>query len=227
MATIFGPGGELLSAGIALPGSTPFGFPTVVLSSIGGIQLDAVLQETHRFENLVTQYPVESGATITDHIINKPLCLEMDGRLTDTPLSLVASLGAGAAGFGAQGLGGTGVASAAAASAAASALGSITPGASKDAAISLVQLWKQASTFAVITGLAMYVNMTFEHLEFPREPNNGRSIRVRARLRQILTVQSLKVSAATVDPSVAAQAAPTLSKGPVPTQPAQTIPGGS
>jgi len=105
MATIFGPGGELLSAGIALPGSTPFGFPTVVLSSIGGIQLDAVLQETHRFENLVTQYPVESGATITDHIINKPLCLEMDGRLTDTPLSLVASLGAGAAGFGAQGLG--------------------------------------------------------------------------------------------------------------------------
>lgn len=47
--------------------------------SIGGITMDCFVTETHIRTSQLTQYPIEDGATISDHIINNPIELEVTG----------------------------------------------------------------------------------------------------------------------------------------------------
>lgn len=58
--------------------------------SIGGIELDAVINETHTSEVEVTSNPVELGADITDHSIIKPKRIQITAQVSDTPLGLAA-----------------------------------------------------------------------------------------------------------------------------------------
>jgi hypothetical protein len=49
--------------------------------SIGSIELDASISETHSFESIVPEYPVEDGTVITDTYSNKPpRCFRYSGR---------------------------------------------------------------------------------------------------------------------------------------------------
>lgn len=59
-------------------------------SNIGGIFLDATLSEDHQYNSRVTNYPVEDGRIISDHIINEPETLQITGIVSDTPLSILA-----------------------------------------------------------------------------------------------------------------------------------------
>ena len=43
--------------------------------SIGTIELDAVTTETHGAEVEITDFPIETGSSITDHVRRKPLTL--------------------------------------------------------------------------------------------------------------------------------------------------------
>ena len=54
---------------------------------IGAVELDAVLSESHSYENSVTSYPVEEGSPITDHVIRKPEEVEINGLVTDSPIN--------------------------------------------------------------------------------------------------------------------------------------------
>lgn len=58
--------------------------------SIGGIQLDAVLSETHNNTVRLTKNPVELGADITDHAIVEPKKIVIVAEVSDTPLGLAA-----------------------------------------------------------------------------------------------------------------------------------------
>lgn len=60
-------------------------------SNIGGVFLDATLTEDHEYNSRVTNYPVEDGRIISDHIINEPETVQITGVVTDTPLSLLSS----------------------------------------------------------------------------------------------------------------------------------------
>ena len=51
--------------------------------SIGAIELDAVVTETHGAEVEITDFPIETGSTITDHVRRKPLTLAMTVVLSD------------------------------------------------------------------------------------------------------------------------------------------------
>jgi len=53
---------------------------------IGELDIDVAKSEEHRIENEATEFPVESGATITDHVRRKPRGLTVEGVVTDTPL---------------------------------------------------------------------------------------------------------------------------------------------
>lgn len=167
-----------------MPASDYFGRPTTLLSRVGVVHIDAVIEETHRFENLVTEHPVEDGSPRTDHIINLPVKLEMEGRITDTPMTASASLITGAAGLVAGKLGippvlavlGTSI------------LNSRLPGRAKAAYQELVALYQSRNVFKVLTGINEYVNMTFVSLEFPRNASDGRSIRFRASLQEIIVI---------------------------------------
>lgn len=58
-------------------------------ASIGGIQLDAVVNERHGYETDITQFPIEDGAEITDHIRRLPIQLSIDGIISDTPVQVL------------------------------------------------------------------------------------------------------------------------------------------
>lgn len=167
-----------------MPAPDIFGLPTVLLSKISFIQVDAVLDETHTFENLVTEHPVEDGSPRTDHIVNLPVKIEMTGRITDTPSSIAASLTSGAAGVIGKDLG----ISPAAASGIGAVLGATLPGRAKSVYQELVALYEGRETFTVLTGLNEYANMTFTRLEFPRQAKDGRSIRFRAQMKELFIV---------------------------------------
>ena len=167
-----------------MPAHDLFGMPTTVLSKLSLIEIDAVLEETHTFENLVTSHPVEDGSPRTDNIVNLPLKLEMTGRITDTPSSILASLGSGAAGLLGSQLG----LDPAVVSGASSLLGAQLPGRAKGIYQELVALYQTREVFDVLTGLAEYRNMTFTRLEFPRQASDGRSVRFRAQLQELIIV---------------------------------------
>ena len=52
----------------------------------GAIEFDASVTETHDAENEITQFPVESGADITDHIRPQPERITINGVVTNTPI---------------------------------------------------------------------------------------------------------------------------------------------
>jgi len=64
--------------------------PTLIFKKetgkIGVIKLDATLNEDHAFTSEIPQYPVESGADVSDHIIPKPRMVSMRGFVTNSPI---------------------------------------------------------------------------------------------------------------------------------------------
>ena len=58
--------------------------------AIGGIELDAILSESHSNEVTITTNPVELGADITDHAIIQPKKLQILAQVSDTPLGSAA-----------------------------------------------------------------------------------------------------------------------------------------
>lgn len=53
---------------------------------LGGVWLDAVVHEVHTMGNRVTRHPLESGADVVDHIISEPDSVEIECRVTNSPL---------------------------------------------------------------------------------------------------------------------------------------------
>jgi hypothetical protein len=49
-------------------------------------ELDAVTAESHAHAAQVTEFPIESGASINDHVIQKPDAVKLSGIVTNTPL---------------------------------------------------------------------------------------------------------------------------------------------
>ena len=63
-------------------------FKTPVL--IDGLEIDTTLREVHSYRNIVTEYPIESGANITDHVKSLPERLVIDSMTTNTPIVFLA-----------------------------------------------------------------------------------------------------------------------------------------
>ncbi len=56
---------------------------------IGELVLDAIVSERHNFSSEITEHPVESGSVIADHIYNKPISIDLDCIITNTPMTWV------------------------------------------------------------------------------------------------------------------------------------------
>ncbi len=56
---------------------------------IGELELDAIVSERHNFSSEITEHPVESGSVIADHIYNKPISIDLDCIITNTPMTWV------------------------------------------------------------------------------------------------------------------------------------------
>lgn len=54
---------------------------------VGAVELDASIDEIHTSANEITQFPVEKGVAIGDHVRRQPERLQIRGILTDHPVT--------------------------------------------------------------------------------------------------------------------------------------------
>ena len=134
-----------------------------VLVTISDVVLDASLDETHSFTSTATSYPVESGATISDHIHNNPLRLSITGLISNNPVSGQANAGG-------------------------RYIGEINRA---DLVYKkLMSVWTNREPITVITALATYENMVLTGFAVPRDVRIGDAIKVNLDFTQISIVSS-------------------------------------
>jgi len=141
--------------------------------AIGGIQLDAVISESHVNEVSLTNNPVELGAEITDHAVVQPKRLNIVAQVSDTPMGLAA--------FGqivdlVTGLFGT------------STTDNITR--SNAAYNAIVQLQEDREPIELQTKLKLYTNMIITNVSVQQDKNTSRIVRMSIDLQQVIITQS-------------------------------------
>lgn len=60
--------------------------------AIGGIVLDATVEESHQYDATVTDHPVEEGGFVTDHVYENPRMVTVSGEITDSPVTIFSIL---------------------------------------------------------------------------------------------------------------------------------------
>lgn len=141
--------------------------------SIGGIELDAVLSETHTNTVRLSSNPVELGAELTDHAIVEPKRLNIIATVSDTPL--------GSAAFGqivdlVTGLFGT------------STSKNLTR--SNAAYNAMLQLMESREPIEVQTKLKLYENMMITGLRVAQDKNTSRIVEMNISLEEVLIAQT-------------------------------------
>lgn len=141
--------------------------------SIGGIELDAVLSETHNNQVRLTKNPVELGADITDHAIVEPKKINILAQVSDTPLGTTA--------FGqivdlVTGLFGS------------STTQNITR--SNAAYKAMVQLMEEREPIEVQTKLKLYQDMVITSLSVTQDKNTSRIVLMTIGLEEVLITES-------------------------------------
>lgn len=141
--------------------------------SIGGIELDAVISETHTNQIRLTKNPVELGADITDHAVIEPKKINIVAQVSDTPL--------GTAAFGqivdlVTGLFGTATTT------------NITR--SNAAYNAMVQLMEEREPIEVQTKLKLYQDMVITSLSVTQDKNTSRIVLMNISLEEVLITES-------------------------------------
>jgi len=141
--------------------------------AIGGIQLDAVISESHVNEVSLTNNPVEFGAEITDNAVVQPKQINILAEVSDTPLG-VAALG--------QivdlvtGLFGT------------STIENITR--SNAAYNAVIQLQEEREPIEIQTKLRLYTDMVITKVTTIQDKDTSRIVRMSIDLQQVIITQS-------------------------------------
>lgn len=148
------------------------------------IELDCSIQETHARQVVATQFEVEDGTTISDHLIVKNQKLEVQGLISDTPIGTIQSILNTVIG---TALPARGVVSIAVGQALFSALsGSSSP--SVNAYAQLLQLQLARQPLSVITTLRRYDKVFITDISAPRDSGTGQSLIFTMSLEQLKIV---------------------------------------
>jgi hypothetical protein len=147
---------------------------------IGILELDATVHESHEYINTLTEFPVEKGFNISDHVIRAPEKLTIEGFITNTPIPRSSDL---------QPLNG----SAAQINRVESALEILLdlaglPSPAKNTSdVSSSALFPKVID-EVQTGLRAYKNMVITRLTIPRDKDTGETMRFTCEMRHLITV---------------------------------------
>ena len=141
--------------------------------SIGGIQLDAVISDSHVNEVSLTNNPVEFGAEITDNAVVQPKQINILAEVSDTPL--------GVAAFGqivdlVTGLFGS------------STSENITR--SNAAYNAVIQLQEEREPIQIQTKLKLYTDMIITKVTTIQDKDTSRIVRMSIDLQQVIITQS-------------------------------------
>lgn len=144
--------------------------------TVGLIEFDCSVSETHTAECEVTDHPVEMvagvGAVMTDHIRALPESIEINGLVTNTPLVYLASL--------------------LAKSPVKPSVG-IVPGRDRvnEAYLKLHELKNKGVLVDVVTSLRGYQNMAITSIVITRDASTGNVLNCTVGLREVKTATSL------------------------------------
>lgn len=140
-----------------------------VKTNIGGYFFDAYFQVTHTKSATVTEHPVETGASISDHSFINPAVLEMQIGMTDVAVSIADGQ------FKATG----------------------APSRSIAAFMVLDELMKQRVPMQVVTRIKIYQNMLITNISVPDDYLTGNGLKATVTFKEILVavVRTVKISA--------------------------------
>jgi len=141
--------------------------------AIGGIQLDAVISESHVNEVSLTSNPVEFGAEITDNAVVQPKQINILAEVSDTPLGLAAL---GQIVDLVTGLFGT------------STSENITR--SNAAYNAVIQLQEEREPIEIQTKLKLYTNMVITKVTTVQDKDTSRIVRMSIDLQQVIITES-------------------------------------
>lgn len=194
--------------------------------------IDATLSETTNLEAEASEHPIEDGPDITDHIRPKPVTVDIDGIISETPLTLIEDIQtlrtessaliknaargfAGAAiadlsrAFGKQ----FGNEAGAVAAVAGASLFQDTTNPAKQSRDTLEDILLRRQLVTLQTKYKSYSNMALISLSFPRSNENGKVLRFSARFKQINIVVGETVEIKKIARSAAGGAAKKASLG--------------
>jgi hypothetical protein len=146
------------------------------------LELDAAITEDHEVNAETTDYPIETGAIISDHYFLRPRKYSVTGMVSDSPVQYLSALSTG--------------------------LGSVTNvmgistgelSRSLTAYQAMLSLMVSATPFEVVTGLDFLKNMVVSSLRVPRSAVLGRQFRFSAELKQLNILKKGKGSNTTED----------------------------
>src|SRR5882757_552872 len=125
------------------------------LAVIDGFVVDCLISDNHTFESEITEFPVESGSTISDNIRNKPLVVMMDCLVSNTPLEL------------------------------AGRFRKTGSNPADDAYALLLSIRADRRLVSISTSLQTYDNMGLQTVSFPRAAGRGDALQFSATFKQV------------------------------------------
>lgn len=158
-------------------------------AKIAQLELDASLNENHRRENVISDYPVESGSNITDHVRNQPVILQMTGFVTNSPVPIL-DLGVDKLKESLSNVGDE---------VSSKVISRDKFERTTVARDLLLDYWKNGTLLDIDTNFFVYTNMVIESLLVPRNATIGDAMRFEATFKQIRFVSSETVELPNVD----------------------------
>lgn len=161
--------------------------------TIGDIQIDVSVRETHRSSATVSEVPIELGSDVAEHRRKLPDEVSLEGVLSNLPTNLIDRTALELSGETAE-----------------------------KRYQDLLDLVANADTFELITGLRTYPDMVFLSFEVDRDQTTGEIVRFRAVMRQLEFAEPEEASTGPTvpDEADAAKVDPTTDTGAKATTPA-------
>lgn len=132
------------------------------LAFIDNFAIDCLISDNHTFESEVTEFPVESGSTISDNIRPKPITIVMECIVSNTPLENASRFRKD---------------------------GSVP---TEDAYAMLQKIRTDRRLVTISTSLQDYTNMAMESLSIPRASGRGDELRFSATFKQVQIVTNVR-----------------------------------
>lgn len=140
---------------------------------LGELVIDAVIKETHELRATATEHPVESGSTIVDHIHSDPVTVQIEGVISNTPMSAI---------------GLTVIKSLA------NSINDQSNNHAEKAFETVERLFAERKPITIATSLKEYQDMVLESLSVERTAHTSSSLHFRATAKQIRIVNQAKIS---------------------------------
>lgn len=159
--------------------------------------VDATLSDSYELTSEVTDSPVEDGIDVSDHARPKPIIYNIEGEISETPITLEASIRSLATTAGAtlgRELGGFGTSAGGLAGGFFGArLFQDSSNPAKVARDKLEELIQKKTIFTIVTKNKRLENMILTSIKFPRTQGDGKKLKFSATAKQIRIVKSQTV----------------------------------